>query len=148
MTDECYKAKEWLNRNYNKAIQLEADQRMLETMSARLGSCVAKYETDGTQSHDADQARARHEDALLEFSEQKAKVEKEERELMQGMTETRRAIDYLADPMHKAVAIDRYINRLRWADIATLEHVSIAQVHRLHAAMLEKIAVILTDFLD
>ena len=138
MTDQCYHVKEWLNRNYNKAVQLEADRRMLEQMSNRLGSGVAKYETDGTQGHDADQARARHEDALLEYSMQKQKVENEERELIAGMALTRKAIDELSDPALQAVAIDRYINRLRWADIATLEHVSIAQVHRYHATMLER----------
>ena len=119
---------------------------MLEVMTARLGNAVATYETDGSECHDADRSRARHEDALLEYSDQKAKVEKEERELMQGMTETRNAIDQLEDPRHQAVAIDRYINRLKWKDIATLEHFSLAQVHRIHLLMLDKMGDILRKF--
>lgn len=145
MTDETYQAKLWLNRNFNKARQLEADQRMLEIMRNRLGSAVATYETDGTQSHDTDQARARHEDALIDYSMQKAKVEKEERELLAGMTETREEIEKLGDPSLRAVAIDRYINRLKWNDIATLEHVSIAQVHRIHQTMLVEMVDILKN---
>lgn len=139
----CKKAKEWLNRNYNAHKQLDADRRTLEIMENRLQSGVARYESDGTEHHDADQAKARHDDALLDYSIQKAKVEKEERRLVREMVKTRKAIDGLSDPEQKAVAIDRYINRLRWEDIAKLEHVSIAKVYRLNAQMLEKMAEIL-----
>lgn len=145
MSDECYQTKLWLNRNYNKAKQLEADKRMLEVMTVRLGKAVATYETDGSEHHDPDQSRAKHEDALLDYSEQKKKVEKEERELMQGMTATREAIDRLSDPREQAVAIDRYINRLKWNDIAKLEHFSLAQIHRIHAKMLENMSKIRKD---
>lgn len=145
MTNEAYKAKQWLNRNYNDARRYEADLRMLEVMSNRLQSGVSKYETDGTQSHDPDAAKTRHDDALLEYSMQKAKVEKEGKTILLEMAKTRRAIAELSDPAHQAVAIDRYINRLRWQDIAALEHISAAQVHRVHQAMLERMAVILRD---
>lgn len=139
----CKKAQSWLNRNYNAHKQLDADKRMLEIMENRLQSGVARYESDGTESRDADAAKARHDDALLEYSMQRQKVEKEERRLIREMVKTRNAIDLLDDPAQKAVAIDRYINRLRWEDIATLEHVSIAQVYRINATMLEKMADIL-----
>ena len=139
----CKKAQSWLNRNYNAHKQLDADKRMLEIMENRLQSGVTRYESDGTESRDADAAKARHDDALLEYSMQRQKVEKEERRLIREMVKTRNAIDLLDDPAQKAIAIDRYINRLRWEDIATLEHVSIAQVYRINATMLEKMADIL-----
>ena len=144
MRDECYQAKLWLNRNYYSSRQLDADRRMLSIIENRLGSGVAKYENDGTSSGDSDAARARHEDTLLEYSEQRAKVEREERELLTEMTKTRKAIDKLADDDCKAVAIDRYINRLKWNDIADLEHISRAQVFRVHDKMLEAMAKILS----
>ena len=143
MKNKCKKAKDWLNRNYNAYRQLEADKRMLEIMKNRLGSGVSKYESDGTESHDSDKARARHEDALLDFSTQKDKVEKEERRLIAETLQTRNAIEQLEDPALKAIATDRYINRLKWEDIATLEHISSAQVFRLNLTMLEKMADIL-----
>lgn len=146
MTDESYKAKNWLNRKYNFSKLVDADRRMLEVLSNRLGAKVSRYESDGTECHDPDKARARHEDTLLEYSEQKAKVEKEERELFEEMAKTRAAIGQLSDPMHQAVAIDRYINRLRWNDIATLEHISVSHVKRIHSAMLEKMAGIYKDY--
>lgn len=143
MKTVCKKAQEWLNRNYNAHKQLDADRRTLEIMENRLQSGVARYQSDGTESHDADAAKTRHDDALLDYSMQKDKVEKEERRLIKETVKTREAIDKLSDPSQKAVAIDRYINRLRWEDIAKLEHVSIAQVYRLNTAMLEKMAEIL-----
>ena len=143
MKNKCKKAKDWLNRNYNAYRQLDADKRMLEVMKNRLGSGVAKYESDGSESHDTDKARARHEDALLDFSTQKDKVEKEERRLIAETMKTKAAIDRLDDPALRAIATDRYINRLKWEDIATLEHISSAQVFRLNLNMLEKMADIL-----
>ena len=143
MKNEAYRAKNWLNRNYNLSRQLEADQRMLEIMSNKLGSGVARYESDGSESHDPDRAKARHDDALLEYSIQKDKVEKEARRLMTEDLKTRQAIAELSDPTHRAIAIDRYINRLKWEAIAALEHRSVAQVYRDHKQMLEKMADIL-----
>lgn len=143
MTDDMYHAKTWLNRCYNKAKQLEADRRMLEIMQSRLGANVSKYDSDGTEAHDPEAAKARHDDALLDYSLQCNKVEKDAQSLSAEMTKTRRAIDELSDPAHQAVAIDRYINRFKWEDIAKLEHISIAQVFRVHSAMLERIAPIL-----
>ena len=140
MTDKAFRAKAWLNRNYNDHKQLEADRRMLEIMSNRLQSGVAKYETDGSNSRDPDKSRARHEDDLLEFSAQHNKVENEEKALVYEMQKTRNAIEQLDDHDLRAIATDRYINRLRWEDIAKLEHISIAQAYLLNKKMLEKMA--------
>ena len=143
MTDKAYHAKRWLNRNYNDHKQLEADRRMLAIMENRLGSGVARYESDGTESHDPDKSRARHEDALLEYSSQCLTVEQEEKALFKEMIKTRGAIAQLEESDLIAVATDRYINRLRWSDIAKLEHVSVSQVYRLHDRVLEKMVKIL-----
>ena len=143
MKNEAFRAKNWLNRNFQLSRQLEADQRMLEIMSNRLGSGVARYESDGSESHDPDRAKARHDDALLEYSIQKDRVEKEAPKLAEEDLKTRKAIAELSDPTHRALAVDRYINRLKWEAIAALEHRSVAQVYRDHKTMLERMADIL-----
>lgn len=143
MKSKCIKAQHWLNRNYNAYRKLEADKRMLEVMKNRLGSGVSKYESDGSESHDTDKARARHEDALLDFSELKGKIEKEERRLFAETVETKAKIDQLDDPTLQAIATDRYINCLKWEDIARLEHISRAQLYRFNTKMLEQMADIL-----
>jgi hypothetical protein len=116
---------------------------MLEIMRNRLGSGVARYESDGSESHDPDRAKARHDDALLEYSLQMEKVEKEAKRLTEEDLKTRKAISELSDPTHRAVAVDRYINRLKWDKVAALEHRSVAQVFRDHKDMLEKMAEVL-----
>lgn len=143
ISKKAIKAKKWLNRNYHATRELDAEQRLLEVLLNRLGTGVATYKSDGTESHDSDAARARHEDALLEYSSQKEKVERLQHRLIRETARTKKAIDLLSDPTHRAVAIDRYINCLRWADVASLEHISIAQVYRINNAMLEQMADVL-----
>ena len=145
MRDDCYQAKLWLNRNYYSSRQLAADRRMLAVIENLLGSGVARYENDGTNSGDADAARARHEDKLIEYSEQKARVEREERELAAEMLKTRRAIEKLEEEDLKTVATERYINLRKWRDIEELIHISRAQLFRVHEKMLEKMAVIIRN---
>ena len=137
MTESMKRAKAWLNRCHFLSKELEADKRTLELLKSRLGANVSKYESDGTENHDPDAARARHDDALADYSMQKDLVEKKEIELAEEMRKRRTAIAELSDPAHRAVAIDRYINRLTWEDIAKVEHISEAQVYRFNKAILE-----------
>lgn len=140
MTEKARRAKKWLSRVYFLGKQLESDQRMLEAIEARLAPGAARYDTDGTENHDPEASKARHEEQLIDYSIQKEKVEKLSAAVASAMTDTRRAIDLLDEPEHIAVAIDRYVNRLKWEDIATLEHISIAKVYRVNAIVLEKLA--------
>ena len=107
------KAQAWLNRNHKLYLDFEADLRTLEIMSGRLGSGVAQYESDGTEAHDADASRARHEDALLDYSAQRSKVEKLKAKIEEETTRTQSMIDQMSEPELRAVAKDRYINCLR-----------------------------------
>ena len=107
-------AEDWLNRNYNFICQVEADKRMLIILTNRLESSVSKYETDGTDVHDVDKSKQRREDLLLDYSSLKAIVEKNEKKLVEELTLTRKKIDLLSKPEYISLAIDRYINRLKW----------------------------------
>lgn len=146
MNKEMKDAKAWLNKCYFLSKELEADRRTLEVMQSRLGANVSKYESDGTENHDPDAAKARHDDALLDYSMQAQLVEAKERELGEAIRKRQKAIEELSDPAHRAVAKDRYLNRLRWEDVAKVEHISIAQVYRVNAAMLERMVQVLRHF--
>ena len=137
------KTQQWLNRNFGLHCKYEAELRNLRKLENQLGSGVARYESDGTEGHDADAARHRHEDALLSYSEQRNRVESLERILAQGMDKTRAEIEKLKDLELQAVAIDRFINCMKWEEIAEAMHVSKAQVYRLNERMLEEMADIL-----
>lgn len=144
MTDECYKAKQWLRRAHKFALRVEADARMLEVLANRINSGVAKYENDGA-SVDRETARKRKEDDLLSYSSQRQLVEKEQLQLIEEMTKSRKIIKEIDDPTLESIAINRYINRLCWDDVIKLAHYSRAQVFRYHLAMLEKLAHVLQD---
>lgn len=145
MNKELRRAEEWLNRNYGELKRLDADKRTLEVLSARVGARIGKLDRDGTESHDAAIAQARHEDSLFDYSIQAEKVEKETRAISQELEKTRKAIDELGDKDLEAVAIDRYINRFRWKDIAKFQHISEAEAYRRRIRMLEKMALILRE---
>ena len=145
MNKELRRAEEWLNRNYGELKRLDADKRTLEVLSARVGARIGKLDRDGTESHDAAIAQARHEDSLFDYSIQAEKVERETRALSQELEKTRKAIDELGDKDLEAVAIDRYINRFRWKDIAKFQHISEAEAYRRRIRMLEKMALILRE---
>lgn len=145
MNDEMREAKKWLNKPFYLAKELEANKRTLEIMESRLGANVSKYESDGTENHDPEQAKARHDDALLDYSMQRATVEKKERQYNAEMTKRRKAIEELSDPAHRAIAVDRYLNMLRWEDVAKVEHISLAQVYRVNRAMLERMVYVLRN---
>ena len=105
----------------------------------------AAYSSANDAIEDADAARARHEDKLIEYSEQKAKVEREAAQLDVEMAKTRMAINKLEDGDQKDIAIERYINRHKWNDIADILHISRAQMFRIHDKMLDQMAVILKN---
>jgi len=140
-------AERWLNRNYNFIQQVEADKRMLTILTNRLESSVSKYETDGTDVHDVDQSKQRREDLLLDYSSLKAIVEKEERKLAKELYQTRKMIDKLSKPEYISLAVDRYINRLKWEDISALEHISKSHLYRLRLEMLEEMTEILKNII-
>lgn len=140
-------AERWLNRNYNFIQQVEADKRMLTILTNRLESSVSKYETDGTDVHDVDQSKQRREDLLLDYSSLKSIVEKEERKLAKELYQTRKMIDKLSKPEYISLAVDRYINRLKWEDISALEHISKSHLYRLRLEMLEEMTEILKNII-
>ena len=144
MTDECYKAKQWLRRAHKFALRVEADARMLEVLSNRINSGVAKYENDGA-SVDRDTAKKRKEDDLLSYCEQRQRVEAEQLQLIAEMTRSRQIIKEIDDPVLESIAINRYINRLCWEDVIKLSHYSRAQDFRYHLRMLEEVAKVLQN---
>lgn len=140
MNDEIQDTKAWLQRYFYEKKELAARKRKLAVIENRLGSGVASYEDDGTKCFDTDAARQRHEDALADYSDQQNRVEEQARKVYAIYTQITEAIEELDEPDHRLVAMDRYIFRLKWNDIAELEHISRAQVFRYHGRMLEKMA--------
>lgn len=135
----------WLNRAYGLNQELKASIRTLAMKEASLNSGVARYQSDGTESHDPERSKANREDALLEYSETMDRVEKLRRNLYEENAKTLKAIDQISTGELRAIAIDRYINCMTWKEIASAEHISKSEADRRRLRMLEQMARIIQN---
>lgn len=141
MTNEQYQAKNWLMRLSNYADKLNAERRTLEMLQNRLYRGVANYD-NYTGRKDPLTARAAHEDALIEFSEQAARVEKAQKEYIAELNTTREVLEGLPIEL-KPLAFDRYINGSKWKELERIYPYSIAELYRQNNEILERVAQIL-----
>ena len=144
MTDECYEAKQWLRRVDVIGRRVESNERMLEVLENRVNRAVARYENSGASS-DREAAQKRREEELLDYCEQKGKVERSRNLLIKETRKVRRIIGKLDDSTLEEIMTNRYINRLSWNDVIRISNYSRAQVFRFHLNALEKIAKILRE---
>lgn len=158
MNDEMYisevkydrptdRAEEWLNRNYNDFLKLESARRTLTFIENKLTGGVSQYEIDGTESHDPEKSKFRREEYLLTYSELKKEIEDDELKLLKEIMKTREKIEQLSSSEYIAVATDRYINRLKWPDIAKLEHMSKQKLYIIRTNLLKEMVDILRDII-
>lgn len=143
MTDSAYQAKEWMERLSDLYGQTQKTARIVDILSSRINSTVGNYESFGRGKTDLIVKQQQHEDALLDYSEMVSQYEKEERQYLRETARTRRVIEKMGDPDLIALAIDRYINLMKWEDIVSAEHVSRAEAFRIHDRMLNKMAEVL-----
>ena len=141
MTDEQYQAKTWLMRLDDYAKKLNAEKRTLEMLQDRLYKGVSKY--DGpTGRKDPTTARAAHEDALIDFSEQAAKVEKAKAEQYAELQLRHEVIDAIPQKL-QGLAIDRYINGIKWEKLADIYNYSRSNVFEINKQILDNVAEVL-----
>lgn len=141
MTNEQYTAKNWLMLLRDYEDKLKAEKRTLEILEQRLFRGVTNY--NGTAGHiDTDAARAAHEDALADYSEQLQRIEKAQRVYIAEMHLRREVIDAIPFNL-QALAIDRYINGFKWDRLEKLHPYSIAELYRQNTKILEHVAQIL-----
>jgi len=141
MTDEQYQAKNWLMRIHDYASKVDAERRTLEMLKHRLHRGVTNYE-GFTGRRDPMTAQAAHDDALIEYSMQAERLEQAEREYIAVMDTTREVLEALPIK-YRALAIDRYINGLKWQELIKIYNYSNAQVHRLNNDILTHVAEVL-----
>ena len=144
MTDECYRAKQWLTRVYVVAKRVEINERMLEVLKCKVDSATAVYENSGARG-DREQAQKRREDALLDYIEQADKVDRSKNLMKKEARRVNRVIKKIDDEKIAYVMELRYVKLLAWADVVKVVNYSRAQVFRFHSEGLEKSAAILKD---
>jgi len=142
MTDKQYTAKLWLMRLENYAGKLKAEKRTMLMLESRLYKGVSRYE-GYTGRADPMQAQAAHEDAMIAYSEQAERIQKSQADYMRELKATREILEQLPGLL-APIAIDRYINGLKWEKIETIYHYGHSQMFRLNGDILDHVADILT----
>lgn len=143
MTDAQYKAKKWL-MNYRRFYrQVESDRKLLEALEAIVNKCVSTYESDGSGGRDVNISKQKHEDALLEYSKQRAELESKELALINRTNEVANVIKQLPDSDHKDIATDLYLRNMKWEQCQDDLNISKATLDRKHRDMLTELANIL-----
>lgn len=135
-------AKRWLRRVYYQTLRVEAEERALKVIEARVNNAVSKMESDGAGT-DRDQSNKRREDTLLEYVQKNQDLEEEFMKLARLKHETRAVIAELKDTRLETIAENRYINCLEWRDIEKINAYSHSHIMRLQAEILTKISAIL-----
>lgn len=140
MTDKQLYAKRWLNRLNDYELLLQAERRTLEVLETRLYKGVSCYEITG--QCDRITANAKNDNNLYDYSNQVSRVEKAQAYYLSELAKVRGVLEQLPDEL-KPLAIDRYINGLKWEKLAELYKYSDAQIYRKNTAILNRVAQIL-----
>ena len=143
MTDSQYKAKKWLMNYRSFFRKVKSDRKLLEALEAIVNKCVSTYESDGSGGRDIEKSKQRHEDALLEYSKQRAELESEELKLINMTNEVANVIKQIRDSDHKDIATDLYLRDMKWDQCMEDLHISKSTLDRKHREMLTKLAKIL-----
>jgi len=145
MTDAAYKAKNWLNRLIDLYDTAEKTRHEIEVIESRINNAVSNYETTGAGRTDPIVRQQQKEDALIEYSELKAKYERQYFEFMRQELITINVIDRLNDSRASAILLDRHLNRRSINEIAKKNYYNLkkTQLHRIYNEALEMLAPLL-----
>ena len=141
MTDAQFVAKEWLIKLQEYEQKLKAEKRTLEMLEDKLYKGVSHYEGD-TGRTDPLMRRAAHEDALIDFSEQTARVEKAQAVYIAELELRHEVINAIPENL-QALAIDKYINGLKLEKLKEIYHYEQSQLYIYFGRILDNVAEVL-----
>ena len=136
MTEREEKAKEWLNRNYGRSLEITAMKRRLERMESNLEKvCKPLRLKEVQEGHDGNS----QESMMAEYLDLAADIERREFVLECADTETQKVIDKVEGSILRTVLIERYINRLRWKDLCDALHFERSWLFEIHKQALDAV---------
>ena len=136
MTEREEKAKNWLNRNYKKAEELEALRRRLEQFESYLEKVckpIRLHEVMELQSGN------NQEEKMAEYIDLSHELGKQLAALARADSQTLRVINLVESSILRTILIERYINRLNWNKIAEHVHLERSRVFDLHRQALSAV---------
>ena len=136
MTEREKAAKVWLNRNYGMALELESIKRRLEKMQSDIEKvCKPIKLREIQESHSGNS----QEDKMAEYLDISEDLGKRYFELMAKDGVTLQVINKMDSPILRTILIERYINRLKWSNVAIIMHLEERQIMRYHVQALDAV---------
>lgn len=137
MTEREERAKEWLNRNYGIALEIQAIQRRLERMNADLEKVTRPLKLK--EVIEANNPGNSQEDRLADYIDMSDDLSKQLTTLMRLDAETKRVINMVDSPILRAILTERYINRLSWKQITKVVHFEQSRLFDYHRQALDAV---------
>ena len=136
MTEREERAKDWLNRNYGYALELDAIQRRLDKMQSEIEKCVKPIRLREVQEQPQGNGT---EEKLATWIDMSADLERKRYILLARDNETIKVIEKIESHILRTILIERYINRLNWNQIKAKLHKDGGWVFELHRQALDAI---------
>lgn len=143
MTEREERAKEWLNRNYGIALEIQAIQRRLERMNADLEKVTRPLKIK--EVIEANNPGNAQEDRLADYIDMSDELSKRIVYLMSLDRKTKEVINMVDSPTLRTILIERYINRLSWNKVAEAVHYERRWVMELHRQALDAVVPFVPD---
>lgn len=136
MTEREEKARDWLNRNYKKAEELEALRRRLEQFESYLEKVCKPIRLKEVQEIPCGNSQ---EEKMAEYIDLSHDLGKQNMALARADSETLRVINMVESSTLRTILIERYINRLKWEKISKNVHLERSRVYDLHRQALSAV---------
>lgn len=136
MTEREEKAKDWLNRNYGYALELDAIQRRLDKMQSEIEKCVKPIRLREVQEQPQGNGT---EEKLATWIDMSADLERKRYILLARDNETIKVIEKIESHILRTILIERYVNRRPWKKIEMLMPYERARIFDLHLQALSAI---------
>lgn len=130
MTEREEHAKNWLNRNYGTALEIQAIQRRLERMNADLEKVTRPLKIK--EVIEANNPGNAQEDRLADYIDMSDELKERLEHLNSLDMETLDVINNIEFPTLRSILIERYVNRLSWKQICEVTHYERTWVWDLH----------------
>lgn len=137
MTEREERAKAWLNRNYALSLELDAIKRRLERMESDLEKVCKPIKLREVQ--EAQGLGNGVEDRLAEYMDMSADLQVRMLELLAKDGETIKVINRVESATLRTILIERYVNRLKWPEVARAVHYEERRTHDYHLQALDAI---------
>ena len=137
MTEREERAKEWLNRNYGIALEIQAIQRRLERMNADLEKVTRPLKIK--EVIEANNPGNAQEDRLADYIDMSDELSKRIVYLMGLDHTTKNVIDKVDSPTLRTILFERYINRLSWKKIGEAIHHDGGWLFEMHRQALDAV---------